>query len=96
MEICIKDIAYKEAIHSMNLINNSSLKCDEKLLYLYKFLENNSINIYKHINIRSNLIRICGCSISEEKIDKSVISDLKVSIQISCSDSILAESFVIY
>lgn len=97
MNICLHNIASRESLLSQNLLDSSKLKVDEKLLYLYTFLENNGKNVYKYPNIISNIRRICGNCCTDSFTNKAnKESDLLVTIIASCSDSVLAEGFVIY
>ena len=66
------------------------------MLYLYVFLENSGINIYKHSNIVANLRKLCGNCCSDTSYTNNKESDLVVTITASCSDSVLAEGFVLY
>jgi hypothetical protein len=95
---CIASKSGEEAKNQSNLIKDRKLKCDEKLLFLYSFLEKQGINIYKYPNIIKNIRVLCNdcCPTDVISINNPIEDELEVSIEIVCSDNILAESFVIY
>lgn len=97
LSTCFAKVSVEEADLQSNLFKDNDIKCKERLLFLYSFLEKQGINIYKHNNIVSNIRSICGsCNGSSTVMPELHTDDLNVSIEIICSDSIIAESFVIY
>lgn len=93
---CISTVSREEALLQGNLITNKKLKCEEKLLFLYGFLQNNGINIYKHPNIIKNLRLLCDDCCPATLTTTEITDEFEMSVDIICSDNIIAESFVIY
>lgn len=94
IDCCLSENAVKEVELTNNLFHSNKLSCNNKLLFLYSFLEKQGININKYDNIVKNINQICGKSCND---DVSTISvDFYLEVEIVCSDSIIAESFVIY
>lgn len=93
---CIVQYSTEEADLQSNLFKDNKIKCKERLLFLYGFLEKQGINIYKHDNIVSNIRSLCGNCNNTNVTTTLPTDDLNVTIEIICSDSIIAESFVVY
>lgn len=93
---CISTISGKEALLQGNLINDKKLKCNEKLLFLYSFLEKQGINIYVYPNVIKNIRVLCNDCCPTDVIANPIEDELEMTVEIVCSDSIIAESFVIY
>jgi hypothetical protein len=94
---CIPKISAREALLHNNLMSDEGIKCKEKLLFLYNFLELQGCNLNLYPKVVSNVKAICGNSCCDTVVTTSLIStDLVVDIKISCDENIIAESFVIY
>lgn len=96
LDCCIPKISSKEAILQNNLMPNAEIKCKERLLFLYNFLETLGCNLSLYPTVVNNIKSICGNSCCDGTTSTTGRSDLVVNIRIQCDDSILAESFVIY
>lgn len=94
LDCCISGLQEEEVILNKNLFTNSKLTCENKLLFLYGFLEKQGINIYKHENIIKNIRSLCNNCNSDIVDVKNV--EFYLDVDIICSDNILAESFIIY
>lgn len=97
---CLPNIASNNVLLSNNLMPDKELNCREQLLFLYNFVEKQGYNLNMYPSVVNNLKELCGincCDLPTSKEDDTIIeTDLKVSINVFCDDSIIAESYVIY
>lgn len=99
LSCCLPNISSKNVVFSNNLMFDKSIDCKEKLLFLYNFVEKQGYNLNLYPSVINNIKDICGnecCDLPNSAGTTIIGTDLKVSIHISCSDSIIAESYIIY